>query len=251
MRNKTRRRSLSRREVIGAVGAGGCALLAGCPSRNEVNSVEVQNETTAVRSVELLPGERRADFSNKIVVRSDVTYTVRVRVDGEKTQSGRWNVQDEEMLVRVRESGEELDAVFADGCPQRAYGSGPSVQVYNLTGTELATRLTVESTDASTTARRQGSRTRAPTVETRSPSPSAGWSMLVEEEFTIPGRSAGSSARRYCGVEQGRTRVRVSTDDGRERSGIFSLPDESVTVLVVVFGEEIRLLETTFCHFGC
>jgi hypothetical protein len=169
MRNETRRRSLSRREVIGAVGAGGCALLAGCPSRNEVNSVEVQNETTAVRSVELLPGERRADFSNKIVVRSDVTYTVRVRVDGEKTQSGRWNVQDEEMLVRVRESGEELDAVFADGCPQRAYGSGPSVQVYNLTGAELATRLTVESADAPTTARRQGSRTRAPTVETRKP----------------------------------------------------------------------------------
>ena len=76
-------------------------MLAGCPSRNEVNSVEVQNETTAVRSVEvdvldengtvtvdesveLLPGERRSDFPNKIVVRSDVTYTVRVRVDGGK-----------------------------------------------------------------------------------------------------------------------------------------------------------------------
>jgi hypothetical protein len=43
----------------------------------------------------------------------------------------------------------------------------------------------------------------------------------------------------------------VSTGDGRERSGIVSLPNESVTVLVVVFGEEMRLLETTFCHFGC
>jgi len=264
MKNKIDWRSLSRRELVAAVGAGSCALLAGCASRNDVNSVSVQNETTAVRSVsidvldedgnatfdetvELLPGEQLMNFSNKIVVRSDVTYTVRVRVDGGRTRSGQWDMQDEEMLVRVRES----DVVFADGCPLEMSESGPSVEVYNLTGGELTARLTVESADMPATTHRPGSDTVAPTTEARSPSSSADWSTLVEEEFTLAGRSTGTSVRRYCGVEQGQTRVRVSTGDGREKSGVFSIPNESVKLLVVVFEEEVRLLQTGFCHFGC
>lgn len=184
-----------------------------------------------------------------ITTSSETRYTVRVRIDGEGTRSREWDVQDErEMLVRVRESG----VTFAPGGrPSGSDEVGPSIGVYNLASDEISARLTVERPDGASATEGPGERFDTPLPDSYTPTSSADWSALIDEEVTLAERSAGKSVREYCGIGEGRTSIRVSAGNGREGFEVFDVPGESFRLLVVVFEEELSLVQTGFCHFGC